>query len=77
MHQNSVNLIPCSIKHRARSFGTKISSLNMCRLVISLSKITHQMWHDHPFSQRSKAIKRASGLEDGGEGRQYKGVFIK
>ena len=22
-------------------------------------KITHQMWHDHPFSQRNKALKRA------------------
>ena len=32
---------------------------------ISLSKITHQMWHDHPFSQKNKATKRAS---NGGRG---------
>ena len=33
--------------------------------IISLSKITHQMWHDHPFSQKNKATKRAS---NGGRG---------
>ena len=26
--------------------------------MISLSKITRQMWHNHPFSQRIKATKR-------------------
>ena len=27
--------------------------------IISLSKIAHQMWRDHPYSQRNKATKRA------------------
>ena len=27
---------------------------------MSLSKIAHQMWRDHPFSQRNKATKRAA-----------------
>ena len=29
--------------------GTKILRLNMCRF-ITLSKLAHQMWHNHPFS---------------------------
>ena len=32
----------------------------MCRSITSLSKITHQMWHNHLFSQRNKATKKAS-----------------
>ena len=31
-----------------------------------LSDATHQMLHDHSFSQRNKATKRAVGLEVGG-----------
>ena len=26
------------------------------------------MWHDHPFSQRNKTLKRAVGLNIGGDG---------
>ena len=63
----------------------------MCSSKISLSKITHQMWHNHPFSQRNKTTERAVGGEGfkltwkgGGVGQnlkkriwQYRGVFIK
>ena len=35
----------------------------MCKSIMSLSKIAHQMWHDHPFSQRSKTTERAVGWE--------------
>ena len=34
-----------------------ISISDMCRSISSLSKITHQMWHDHPFSQRNRSIE--------------------
>ena len=34
----------------------------MCRSIISLSKIAHQMWRDHPFSQRNKTTERAVGV---------------
>ena len=53
---------------------------------MSLNNLTHQMWRDHPFSERNKATKRAVGAEVGSEGvdkickkggRQYRGVFIK
>ena len=37
----------------------------MCRSIISLSKITHQTWHNHPFSQGNKTTKRAVGVEVG------------
>ena len=42
----------------------------MCRAIISLSKITHLLWRDHPFSQRNKKTKAAMGwsLEAMGEG---------
>ena len=29
--------------------------------IISLSKIAHQMWRDHPYSQRKKGKKRGGG----------------
>ena len=33
----------------------------MCRSIISISKIAHKIWCDHPFSKRNKATKRAEG----------------
>ena len=35
----------------------------MCRSIILLSKITHQVCSDHPFSQRNETTKRAVGVE--------------
>ena len=35
--------------------------------IISLSKLKYQMWCDNPFSQRNKTIKRAVGIEVGGD----------
>ena len=35
--------------------------------IISLSKMTYQMWCDNPFSQRNKTIKRAVVMEVGGD----------
>ena len=37
----------------------------MCRSIFS--KIAHQMWHDHPFSQRSRTTKRTVGMGVGGD----------
>ena len=42
----------------------------MCRSIISVNKITHQMLLDHPFNQRNKATKRAVGVEVGGKWRK-------
>ena len=39
----------------------------MCRSIISLGKITHKMWQDHPFMQTNKATKELWGAEVGGE----------
>ena len=36
--------------------------LDMCRSILTLSKIAHQMWHDHPFSQRNRTLKRLVGV---------------
>ena len=67
---------------------TKVSSLDIYRSIISLSEITHQMRHDHPFSQRKKTSKIAVEVRVGGNGeeelekiliiwdREYWGVFI-
>ena len=44
----------------------KVLRLDMCRSIISLTKITHQMWRDHPFSQRNKTTERAVRLGAGG-----------
>ena len=57
----------------------------MCRSIITLSKIAHQMWCDHPFSQRTKTTERRGGgwrqqgrgdeenFQKGSGGRQYRG----
>ena len=34
----------------------------MCRSIISLTRIAHQMWRDRSFSQRSKTTGRAVGM---------------
>ena len=44
------------------SSGTDGPGHNMCRSIISLNKMTHQMWHHHPFSQ---------GDKEGGGGRGF------
>ena len=56
--------------------------------ILSLSKIAHQMWRDHPLSQRNMTTERAVGMGVGGDrevevgegwtkckkgGRQYRG----
>ena len=56
MCQVSVNLMPCCIKHIGKS---KALRLDMYRSSILLSNITHQMCHDHPFSQRNSTSKIA------------------
>ena len=40
----------------------------MFRSAVSLSKVTHQMWRNHPFSQRNKVTKRAAWVVGGVEG---------
>ena len=66
MCQTSIQLAPCCIKHTYQGpSGTKVARLDMCRSIISLSKIVHQMWYDHPFSLRNKTTERAVGVEVG------------
>ena len=36
-------------------------------MTIPLSKLTHQIWRDHPFSQRNKTTERAVGVGVGGD----------
>ena len=69
-----------------------VPRLDMCRSILSLSKIAHQMWRDHPFNQRNRTIKRTVGVKVGGYreagrgdwtkfekrgSRKYRGVFIR
>ena len=44
----------------------------MCRSIISLSKITHQMWHDDPFSQRNETTKGAVRMEVKVDGKEMR-----
>ena len=46
--------------------GTKATRLDIYSSVISLSEITHQMWPDHPFSQRNETSKKAVEVKLGG-----------
>ena len=45
----------------------KVRRVDMCRSVISLSKITHQMWHDHPFTQGNKKSSGGGGWRRNGK----------
>ena len=35
--------------------------------------MAHQMWQDHPYSQRSNATKGAVGVEAEGDGEEWEG----
>ena len=52
--------------------GTMVPRIDMCKSMI-LSRVTHQMWRNHPLKQWNKATKRAVGLEDIGG----RGVLVK
>ena len=36
-------------KTKQARFGTKVPRLDIYRSIVSLSEITYQMWHNHPF----------------------------
>ena len=42
--------------------GTNVPRLDMCRFILTLSKIAHQIWRDHSFSQRNRATERTVGV---------------
>ena len=44
----------------------KVPRFDMCTSMISLSKIAHQMWREHPFSQRNMTTEWAVGVGVGG-----------
>ena len=52
--------------HQAPS-GTKVPKLDMYRFILSLSKIAHQMWRDHPFSHRNMTTEKTVGAGVGGD----------
>ena len=59
---NLSNWTPCYIKTPQGHCGTKVPRLNMCRSIMSLSKITHQFCGNYPFSQWKKATNWAEVL---------------
>ena len=34
----------------------------MCKSIVSLSKIAHQLWCDHPFGQKKQDSRKTSGV---------------
>ena len=60
--QTSAAVMPCFIKHTARSLWYYGNMVNIGRSILQLSKRIYRMWHDHPFSQRNKTTKRAVGV---------------
>ena len=51
---NVLHLSKLALLHKTH---IKVLRLDMCTFMISLSKIAHQMWRDHPFSQRNKTTE--------------------
>ena len=58
---------PDSFLHKTHVKVLLVPRLDMCRSILLLSKIAHQMWHDHPFSQRSRTTEKTVGVEVGGD----------
>ena len=52
----------------------RYKGLTWCRFIISLSKITHQMWCDHSLSQREQW---AVEVEEEAGGGVWDGMWIK
>ena len=61
---NVLHLSKLALLHKTH---IKVLRLDMCTFMISLSKIAHQMWRDHPFSQRNKTTEWADGVVTGGD----------
>ena len=38
-----------------------------CRFILSLSKIAHQMWRDHPIQPKEQTTERAVGVVVGAD----------
>ena len=49
-----------------------VPRLDTSRSIISLSRMTHQMWHNHPLGQRNKTAIRAERVEVGRGGQNMK-----
>ena len=74
MCQTSINLMPCCIEHTHLSPScTNVLKLDMCRSIMSLSKLAHQIWWGQPFSQRNNTTERAVGVGIGGDMEGWRG----
>ena len=49
-----------------------VPRLDTSRSIISLSRMTHQMWRNHPLGQRNKTAIRAERVEVGRGGQNMK-----
>ena len=47
--------------------ATKVPRVGICRTILSLRKLAHEMWHDNPFNERNKATERTVGVGFGGD----------
>ena len=48
-----------------RKTHVKVLRLDMCRSMMSVTKIAYQLWNDHPFSQRNKTTEGAAWVGAG------------
>ena len=58
---------PDALLHKTYIKVLLVPRPDMCRSMLSLSKIAHQMWRHHPFSQRNTTPERTVGVEVGGD----------
>ena len=62
-HVSDLSKLDASL-HKTR---IKVLRLHLCTSMISLSKIAHQMWRNHPFSPRNKTTEWAARMGIGGD----------
>ena len=57
-----------ALLHKTQTKVFLVLRLNMCRSILSLSKIAHQMGCDQPFRQRNMATERTGEMGVRGDG---------
>ena len=62
VYSKRLNFVSDPVNTQEGPSGTKLPRCDMFRSIMLLSKLTHQMWHHNPFSQRNKATKREGGV---------------
>ena len=58
---------PDTLLHKTHMKVLLVPRFDMCRSILLLSKIAHQLWHDHTLSHRNRTTERIVWVDVRGE----------